>query len=329
MTSPRSPDGVPAGGSICDRLSDDAKVVPPLTSAARPQARRRQTVDPPRRPCCSGRARGAGRPRAPGPAARSGRSRKIAAHVEMPRRPSRSSGPRVDARERNGHRRHPLVEPSPVGDAVDRHAGGSLQALEQPADQRLLVVDDRGHPARASRRRSLPCSARGAHRRRHNRAPDVTQVVGRGERPGDPLRSSRCRSPNRSKAGRTLKAGSASGRRPCPSETPTCGPNRVGRAGEEVRVESLDVDRSVRRVVDRVDVGQGADLVGPGHDLADRVDRTDRVAGVAHATSFVRECTALIRCSRSSVTSSRWISTVWTVRPRSAAIARHGATFAS
>ena len=55
----------------------------------------------------------------------------------------------------------------------------------------------------------------------------------------------------------------------------------VGAAHEEVGVERLDVDRAVRRVGDGIDVGQGADLVGAGDDLADRVDRADRVAGVA------------------------------------------------
>ena len=43
-----------------------------------------------------------------------------------------------------------------------------------------------------------------------------------------------------------------------------------------------DVDRAVRREGDGIDVRQRADLVRAGDDLADRVDRPDRVAGVAH-----------------------------------------------
>ena len=55
----------------------------------------------------------------------------------------------------------------------------------------------------------------------------------------------------------------------------------VDRAGEEVRPDGLDVDRQVRRGVDRVDVGQRARLVRAPHELADRVDRPDRVRGPA------------------------------------------------
>ena len=53
----------------------------------------------------------------------------------------------------------------------------------------------------------------------------------------------------------------------------------VGAAHQEVGVEGADIDRAVRRVGDRIDVGQGADLVGARDDVADRVDRPDRVAG--------------------------------------------------
>ena len=51
----------------------------------------------------------------------------------------------------------------------------------------------------------------------------------------------------------------------------------VGRAGEEVGADRLDVDRQVRRGVDGVHERQAARLVGPVDELGDRVDGPDRV----------------------------------------------------
>ncbi len=55
----------------------------------------------------------------------------------------------------------------------------------------------------------------------------------------------------------------------------------VRRAGQEVRLDGLHVDRTVRREMDRVDERPRADGMRPANDLGDRVDRPDRVRGPA------------------------------------------------
>ena len=55
----------------------------------------------------------------------------------------------------------------------------------------------------------------------------------------------------------------------------------VGGAGQEIAIESADVDRPVRGVVDRVDVGKRALLVRQANDFLDVIDGADRVGGVA------------------------------------------------
>ncbi len=55
----------------------------------------------------------------------------------------------------------------------------------------------------------------------------------------------------------------------------------VRRRHEEVRPERLDIDRPMGHEVDRVDVGQCAGGMGQLDDPTDRIDRPDRVGGIA------------------------------------------------
>ena len=103
----------------------------------------------------------------------------------------------------------------------------------------------------------------------------------------------------------------------------------VGRADEEVGAERGDVDRKVRRPVDRVDPE-----VRPGRVDAVGISRTGLIVPTAFdarptATSRVRGPRASSRSSSRSVQSSGSTPTQRTTRSRSRAIASHGATFAS
>ena len=157
---------------------------------------------------------------------------------------------------------------SRIGDAMDLDAGDRPQARDQASDELPLVLDDGGHagnelaPALAGL-----AGARGAGHVAV-RAPDVAQVVGRGQRAGDRL--------ERRRAGLESIMGGADLERRQGIEDVGLAVQRaevwpeplVGAAHEEVGVERLDVDRAVWRVRDGVDVGQRPDLVGPGDDLA-------------------------------------------------------------
>ena len=57
----------------------------------------------------------------------------------------------------------------------------------------------------------------------------------------------------------------------------------VGRAGQEVAIERLDVDGAVRSEMHRVHEYAGPDGVGEAHDGLHVVDRAHRVGGVAHS----------------------------------------------
>ena len=185
-------------------------------------------------------------------------------------------------------------------------------------------------PATSSRRRSLASAAPGAPATSPNDRADVAQVVGRGERPGD--RFERRRAGLEPVVGRPdLERRQAIEDLGLPVQRAEMRPEPlVGRADEEVRVERLDVDRAVRRERDRVDVGQRADLVRARDDLGDRVDRPDRVAGIADRDELRRGRSASTRGPRDPASRRPCrTSTLRTVTPRSAAIASQVLTFAS
>ncbi len=161
-------------------------------------------------------------------------------------------------------------------------ARDALQAGDEAGHEGALVVRD-GHHAR--HQLASPLARRVGARRSGDiavRPADVAQVVGRRQRAGD--RFERLR-PGLEPVDRgpDLERGQPIEDLGLPVQRAEVRPEPlVDRRHEEVGVEGPDVDRPVRRVGDRIDVGHRPDLVGALDDGLDRVDRADRIAGVAH-----------------------------------------------
>ena len=165
---------------------------------------------------------------------------------------------------------------------MDRDATDGLEAIDEAGHECPFVVGDGDH--RGDQFASTFAAIRCPRRARHVAvvAPDIAQVIGRRERARDRLVRRR---PGLESVmcGEDLECGEAledvglavqgTQMRPEPL---------VGRADQKVRVKIAYVDRAMRGIRHGIHVGQGADFMRPGDDLTDRVDRADRVAGIAH-----------------------------------------------
>ncbi len=192
-------------------------------------------------------------------------------------------GPRRAGVERDRRGRGALGrKPGAVGDTPDVDARDGLEARQQALEQVHLVDPDRPHgrlereppPAEAGElrgvRRPEPFADRSEVLHGCQCAGDALEVLGPRLEPV--VGRADLVALGRQPVEEGLLAVQHAEVRPV---------ELVDGAGQEVRVEGLHVDRPVRRVVDRVDVGQGPDLVRAVDDRLHRVDRAHRVGGVA------------------------------------------------
>src|SRR4029079_5702827 len=161
--------------------------------------------------------------------------------------------------------------PRRVRDPVQPQPGDRLEALGKVAIQVDLVrpdLDHAGYDALAARGAGAGATVVGA---------DPGEVLDRGRDPGQALEVARSRLEPVRRGPKLVGGQAIEDLGPAVQDPGMRAEELVGRAREEVRVDRTDVDRQVRRRVDRVDIGPGAGGVVAADDLRDGVDRADRV----------------------------------------------------
>ena len=181
-----------------------------------------------------------------------------------------------------GKRRAALIEPPLIGDAQNLHAADALQSLNQPGQKHALI----GHGRSVSRKQriaAIACSWIAA-------TPQFREVVDRGTNSRDQLLHLRSGFPalRRNIRGRPHLVGLQ------PLEMLALSIKRshmrpkklVRRANQEIAIQGLHVDRTVRRVMHGIDEHHRARGMDQFRNLRHRIDRAHHVRRIANSNEL-------------------------------------------